>query len=750
MKVLFAVSKEDISESIVKKYQRDYKEIISYKNVYYFNAIIKELQKDKTYDRIVILEDLEEFAQSQYDQIDKFIFDKLDSISDEAANSKGDDIPIILICSDRRQKSDEMLIKLFGIGIYNALLGNDRSIDTVCTLLNKPRTKKEAKSYYRIDSDDVTYQSENENDVSEMEMQNILSHYKRLGKDEKKYVQSFNNIAAQYNDTQLRIISKYLPLNVRAVLEEQSPKYQQIMSFNNKVSDDLRQSKPRTENLSGTSEKLLTVNERREVSSSPIVIPSSVNLNSTKKMGKTKNPLVDLMSEFDDEDESEEIVGSINHVEEIDSNEDIEEAPKRRRGRPRKIVDPSEVINQGPKRGRGRPRKQPLEEINNTNVDFEDEEKDDFILPGLQQEESPMLPGFDRRQEIETESSVILPGLEEKEPIRNNTVNYNTDTFNSYNEISRDPVQNTQSIQHNQYVQDVDITHLLTSDKKIACFIGTSKNGTSFIINNLAQICSEIGIDTAILDVTKNKNAYYIYTKNEEALRRKAANTPNNLLQGIADGISINRNLTVYTTVPSNEEDRLNNAGKVLETLVKRHTLILIDTDFDTPLQYFEKAQEVYLIQSYDILTIQPLTEFLKKLKYKNIINDNKLRIILNKTVRNRNIGSKKMEELIIGGMSKYNDPNMSVMTDLFDERNIKYIAIPFDQDIYSRYLQGIIDCDISIKNYSKDFMQILNELRNMVYPLVSGKSAYRPPAVEARGFSPSMNSTLEQMKRKY
>ena len=58
MKVLFAVSNEAVSESIVKKYQEMYKEIIVGKNVYYFNAILKEIQKDKTYDRIVISEDL--------------------------------------------------------------------------------------------------------------------------------------------------------------------------------------------------------------------------------------------------------------------------------------------------------------------------------------------------------------------------------------------------------------------------------------------------------------------------------------------------------------------------------------------------------------------------------------------------------------------------------------------------------------------------------------------------------------------
>ena len=219
MKVLFAVSNEEISESIVKKYQKEYTQIISYKNVYYFNAILKELQKDKTYDRVVISEDLEAYTHTQYDQIDKFIFEKLDSISDEAANLKGNDIPIILICSDRREKSEEMLVKLFGIGVYNAIIGNDRSVDEVCRLINRPRAKKEAKIYYKIDTDTVNYQSENENDVSEMEIQNILAHYQRLGKNEDRYIESFDNIAAQYNDNQLRVISKFLPLNVRAVLE---------------------------------------------------------------------------------------------------------------------------------------------------------------------------------------------------------------------------------------------------------------------------------------------------------------------------------------------------------------------------------------------------------------------------------------------------------------------------------------------------------------------------------------------------
>ena len=364
MKVLFAVSNEEISESIVKKYQKQYKQIISYKNVYYFNAILKEIQKDKSYDRIVISEELEAFTHTQYDQIDKFIFEKLDGISDEAASSTGKDIPIILICSDRRTKSEEMLVKLFGIGIYNAIIGSDRSVEEVCRLINRPRTKKEAKTYYQIESESVNYQSENENDVSEVEIQNILAHYKRLGKNEDRYLESFDNIAAQYNDTQLRIISKFLPLNVRAVLEERSPKYQQVMSFNGKVSDKLR--KLKKEEVDGTSEQLLKPKTKEQIMSGPVVIPSSVNMNGARKLSRTRKTEVTKMEEPQAEiplqEPVQEQVKEPVQVEPV--KESAEQPAKRRRGRPRKNPEPvvEESVEQPVKRRRGRPRKNPLPE----------------------------------------------------------------------------------------------------------------------------------------------------------------------------------------------------------------------------------------------------------------------------------------------------------------------------------------------------------------------------------------------------
>ena len=725
MKVLFAVSNEEISESIVKRYQKEYKEIISYKNVYYFNAILKELQKDKNYDRIVISEELEAFTSTQYDQIDKFIFDKLDSISDEASNLKGEDIPIILICSDRRDKSEEMLVKLFGIGIYNALLGNDRSVDNVCNLLNKPRSKKEAKAYYKIDSDDVSYQSENENDVSEIEIQNILAHYKKLGKDEKKYVESFDNIASQYNDTQLRIITKFLPLNVRAVLEEKSPKYQQIISFNSKISNNLRAQTVKKEQTSGTSEKLLNTDNKEKILSKPVIIPSSVNMNGVKKMSRIKNNIQDV----------EPIKEPVKEIEEPVSEEIITGEPKRRRGRPRKEPIEEQNTVETPKRGRGRPRKNPIPEEQNDMIlpgfEKEDNETEEVVLPGFEEKtERQVLPQFNKEQE-----EPILPGFETKSEPAINT-NYNNYEYHQ----QETKMQNT-----SQFHESVDISNLLTSDKKVACFIGTSKNGTSFIVNNLAEITSRMGIDTAILDTTKNRNSYYIYTKNEEDLRKIAMNSINNLLSGVANGIQVNKNLTVYTSLPD-EVEGIEDAGTILQTLLKKHSLVLIDCDYETPLEYFKNTQEIYLVQSFDILTIQPLTAFLRELKSKNILDENKLRIILNKAVKVRGINDKT----IIGGMAYYNDPAMSFMTELFDKNTIRYITVPFNEEVYTKYLENVINCEISVKGYPKNIIQILNELSNIVYPLVSGKSTYTPPRVENNGFTSNMNSTLNQMKSKY
>ena len=832
MKVLFAVNNEKISDAIIKMYQSMYKEIISWKNVYFFNAIIKELQRDKSYDRIVIGEDLEPYANNNYEVIDNFIFDKLDAISDEASNSREGDIPIILIATDRRERGESILVKLFGIGIYNVLLGQDRKVEKVCELIKQPRTKKEAKVYYKIESDDVEYQAVDPDSVSETEIQNIIKHYKKLGRDEDKYVDSFNDIAEQYTDAQLKLITKFLPLNVRAVLEERSPKYQQVMigSVKGKIANNQAQQGKgfSTKDLDGgRTEKIDLIDRelRKSKLTKPVVIPSAINTQNVKKVYTTpvkeepstsenntaqneefnqhhetqrneepsfrlpeyEVPQYDI-PEYDSSTvqtsenvENENMINRPDIATKLDDLENMGSQPvekKKGRGRPRKQPeqDENEILEvEMPKRGRGRPKKNVESEIqigqndatvNNVKSNNISSQDSSIDLFGLAEDEKTS--SNNTQASINNESSAVLPGLDDfaTETESKQSMPRIENDNNSYGPVENQdiyPSQNYSNQNSNQLKEvypeydDSRLGMLLTGDKKIVSFVGTSKNGTSFLVNNVAAYLSNKGINTAILDLTQNKNSYYIYTANEDVLRNKAFRCMESLRMGsIEDGIRVNRNLSVYTTLPG-ENQSIDDYGNILETLARNYTVVLLDCDFETNINYFKESQEIYLVQTYDILTIQPLTAFLNELKYKNILDPNKLRIVINKKLPLR----KLTDKMIVGGISCYNDPASTYINTLFNKDTIRFTTVPFEDATYARYLERLVDCEISLNGYSKMFLEALKKLADMVYPLIAGgKSKYNEapnyndyskknkPVNGA--FNSNMNETLNKMRNNF
>ena len=905
MRVLFAVNNEKISEAITKKYQSMYKEIISGKNVYFFNAIIKELQKDKSYDRIVIGEDLEPYANNNYEVIDNFLYDKLDSISDEASNSREGDIPIILIATDRRERRDSLLAKLFSMGIYNVLIGQDRRIDNVCKLINMPRTKKEAKVYYGIDGEEVEYTDSNMDTVKEEEIQHILNHYKKLGKNEDLYVKSFEEIAEQYTDTQLKLITKYLPLNVRAVLEERCPKYQQVMigSVKNQVTKGRTGKKITTKNIESKNVnkiELIDKELQKAKLTKPVVIPSAINMQNVKKAYTTKQdttqevlnstnstmhdieqnnvmPRIEQSNDafsslFDEEPEDVQPNIQNNPVHEYVEPKSIEQEyvqpitlqqgntnlklqqfgqdtntmpeneesnqtepvqpVKKGRGRPRKEKTPEEIAMEEAKvkKGRGRPKKiveseetvEPeavtlpeTEEDNDINLfdlnnqvssNVQEQNSNDVMLPGFEDEtpepkfeqpvenkpvdffkrdfnndlfennEMPQLPGMESFNNNEIVESQEKNKPEEKNEYeenggylggdlqQNNTQNLTNSEMNNYSNSfeyfnKNNQIQGSNSINTvaNSIQNENTVTsNLVTSDCKIVSFVGTSKNGTSFLVNNLAVLLSNKGIKTAILDLTKNKNAYYIYTLNEDALREKSFRCIDGLRSGVADGIQVSKNLTVYTTLPG-ENPSIDDYENILDTLSKNYSLVLLDCDFDTNFNYFAESHEIYLVQTYDILTIQPLTAFLNELKYKNILNPNKLRIVINKTLKLR----KLTDKMVIGGISCYNDPASTYINTLFDKDNVKYTTIPFEDQTYGRYLERLVDCEISLNGYSKIFLDALQRLGDMVYPLIANEKNKTKPTKNYNdyskkntktnySFNSNMNATLNKMRNNF
>ena len=1048
MKVLFAVSNESISEGIVKQYQKEYKEILSYKNVYYFNAILKEIQKDKTYDRIIISEELESFANNNYEAIDKFLFEKLDNISDEAQDSNGQETSIIFICTDRRTKGSSFLVKLFSIGVYNALLGNDRVKSEVCKLINKPRIKKEAKMYYKIDAEDATYDQSNEKEVSEIEIQSILSHFKKLGKNTDKYADSFNNIAMQYTDEQLKIIINCLPNSVKAVLEEDSPKYQEMMQSFGGIRA-IRASNSMKEEEKRTGIKMDLMGSVSTKIDKPIIIPSSVRKvksNTNKDTSDSLNihtqskvsPKVNEDDVIDEDDfvdinkmssKNQKVVKSnmgmqnvkkvqsnspVNKVVKSTQNMNVSENVKEMKKQTLNVNNSEEAIRQrkiskdispldfernvqndsdenadimqndmDTKRGRGRPRKTPIDmepkpkgkrgrprkvaiedenllpgfeeeteenllpgfnneqddEIGVSNFDTEVEENEELELPGfdneveedeelelpgfddeveedeelelpgfddeVEEDEELELPGFDDEveedeelelpgfdNEVEEDEELELPGfddeseegeelelpgfdeevieeddeselpdfdevveeddesvlsdfdeevieedkselsdfdeveeddesalsdfddeieedeytdevslpdldglddieddflpdmeeeeLEEEEEIISDTGynepeetvlpgmgfedeiatedeeilssnNHINNMNNNVNNIGINTTNGIESISSKVDYSMSSLNSLLTKEKKIVAFLGTTKNGTSFLINHLGLLFSSLGINTAILDMTKNKNSYYIYTKNEEELRKRAYTSISKLQDGYVEGIKANKNLSIYTALPNDGKD-YSNAEPILSTLVQNYSLVLIDCDFDTYPSYFASCQELYLVQSMDILTIQPLTAFLKELKVKGVLEPEKIRVVVNKEIKVRGLTTK----LIITGMSSYNDPSMSFMTELFNKDIVKACSIGFDENACSKYMENVAKgIDLSLNGYSKQFISKLRVLGEMVYPLTSKqtygkKSGPISQDYSTNTFSNSMNNTLNQMRKKY
>ena len=595
MKILFAINNEQITNKILEKYKELYGEELEYKSVYYFKALLAEVKKDKSYDRILIFEDLEPYVNNNMEAIDQYLFNKIDSISDEIENTE-----IIFVCQERRSKSDKLLKRFFSLGIYNILLGKDRNVEVICKVIKKPRNKKEAKQYIDYGVEEVY---ERENTVDEVELQRILLHFKKLGDDTSKYIDSFEKVSDQYNNLQMKIICNFLPTKVKSYLNKNSNKYRAYLNMD----------KPKNEEVYVDQ---LVVREQEE-EEQPII-----NTSKNKKI---------LIS------------GKIN-TKKTTKEDDTEEEQQ------------PQILS----------KKQQQPEVK--------------IVEKIVEKEVPV----ERIVEKIVEKEVPVEKIVEKEV----------------------PVQ-TQL--ENTTVQQV--FEVPTDYSKIVAFVGGPKAGTTFIINALAYILSKMGIKTAILDMTKQRSMYYIYTNNSEKLRKQAENSILKILldNDTSYGVSINKNLDLFTSLPGSDRKSYNHL-KLIDKLKMDYQVVLVDCDFTTPIEYYKLSREIYIVQDMDILTVQEVTAFLRELKSREI-SLAKLQIIINKFVKSNVTGKKLME-----GLAFYYDPQMTFVDELFDPR-MNYFTIPFDQNNYAKYINNLYACDMDFGSFSAEFLEMIAIVANVIYP---------------------------------
>ena len=628
MKVLFAVSNEKITEQVVAKYQVMFNELLSYKEVYYYNAIVKELEKNKDYNAIVIDESLESVSNDKGDQ---YLLNNLDAITDIAVNNENTQIPIILICKADRQPAEEFLEKIYKIGIFNALILKDRKISKICEYISNPRNKKDAKKYYQINVDDTEVVADTEHDsIAKTELKNILNYYAKLGNDTSKYSETFERIAEQYTDVELVYIIARFPENVKNVLMSENQRFRNLMSIDPSKLQQMEKAKKQQE------------------------------------MVEKPKPVV----------HQEENTNTFTQEEAKDLNVSIE--PKQE------------------------------ENIHIVSNEYDIEEKEEQVHENKNVAITPNI----EPQKVEVNNSNSINDINVNTNSTNTDVNYNQNQ--NTNNMNYNYAEQTPTMNRNMDVQVQNVANQVNS-KNVFSFVGTSKNGTSFLVNSLAILFSSIGINTAIVDLTKNKNDYYMCTNNEDRLREIATLSIIKLEKGIAEGVQINKNLSVYTGLPTNDTNKLNSRA-VIDTLKKNHTLILLDCDFETNLEYYTYSNQIFTVQSLDVLTMQPLTIHLKKLKELEIISDSKISIILNKEVPVKGLTKK----LMIGGLSMYNSPNMEERVQLFNKDNVKVYSVPFDIQAYQKYLENIVHCKFEITGYPKKFITELQLIAENIYPEIT------------------------------
>ena len=141
MRVLFALTSNQ-EEKIAQTYKENYGEVLDVNVVYFFKSLIDTVKKSAPFDRIIIHEEFESVGRKNRDVYDEYLFQNLDKVTDESNGAC-----IIFLASEQRRNDDKLLNKLFNIGIYNILIGQEGTLGKVCELRKNPRTKKEAKRY---------------------------------------------------------------------------------------------------------------------------------------------------------------------------------------------------------------------------------------------------------------------------------------------------------------------------------------------------------------------------------------------------------------------------------------------------------------------------------------------------------------------------------------------------------------------------------------------------------------------------
>ena len=725
MKVLFAVGNDQWAKTTSERYYEKYGETLEYKNVFYFKALIEEVRRDKTYDRIVIHEDLEQYRAKDIEQLDRKLYSCIDTITDEIQDSE-----IIYICSDRRTKDDKFIMRLYNLGIYNLLIGDDRNINPLCDIIKKPKTKREAKEYLNINSSSIgeTGSIMRDDEVDETQMMNILNYYEKIKNQPEKYVATFEQISEQYSRAQLKVIVSLLPNDVKEKIYAE-PKFRFLFG-------DMQTTNKNEENT--PIEKVSSLkNEKKYTKGIMDIFRGKFKSRDGKEMKKAKQQIESQKESGNKIDNQQELAKKARR--EAEAREQQELAEKTRENEANRknsqqisddvdvIVDKAPSMANEPKveqeMAERKAREETLARQQKAEQEIAERRAKEEALKRQQTEQKENVNRIDANvisanQESEEEKRVREEReklAKEQERIRKEQAELEEERRKlreAQAKIAQEKNQ-IESVEIPKQVQTYEAVPVVMHDyKKMVVFVGANKAGTTFMVNAVANQLSNSKISTAILDMTKDKGMYYIYNQGDKTLRKIASECMQNLSSGEDTYMPVSRYLKVYTTVPGSVADsRRGYKHKSIIDIVKNNSNIaIVDADFTTPIDYFEQASEIYVVQDMDILKMQETTSFLREMKNRNM-DMKKVKIIINKYVK-----SILTPRKIIEGISYYKDPEMT-FTDVLLNNKVSYSVVPYNVNNYVKYIEALCRENMNFKGYTADFLQTIDEIAEQVYP---------------------------------
>lgn len=808
MKVLFAMGSEQKSKSVADRYYEKYGEIIEYEDVFYFKALIEKVKNNKTYDRIIINEDMEQFRANDIEQVDNYIFNTIDKVTDEA-----EDADIIFICSDRRTKGDKFITRLFNIGIYNLLVGGDRNINPLCEIIKKPKTKKEAKQYLNIDTlsfSDSAISSDDE--VNELQMISILNFYEGIKNKSEKYLETFDRIAEQYSRKQLKIIAYKLPSDVLDVIkqadrykflfpDEEFRAQQQMQDASEYATKARSEYKPKKNNggLFSVFKKQKADGQMKQQNVGVIKIDNSgaeaagitIEDEETKRqkfeeeqrrMSEEARKQDELLArakaealEREKREKAAQIEAETRRQEELAAKaraevearkqeelmakaktEAIDREQAKLNNMPRTEKDFENIKQESQNNVIAEIEEKHKAELQNKSKNPEDltevkpnlnapQRKTDVIVEPVRPVEPlrPVQPVIERTFSIDEEpikptnnapsvgegrleEELRIKSEQEKLAMEQKKIREAQEKLEEQKKELREEQERIMSARNQlktystdysntsvQYTNNINTQIAPVDYKKMIVLVGANKAGTTFVANAIAHTTSSFKILTSIIDMTRDKGMFYLYNRNDKGMRKIASEC----MQRVADGedsylYTDSEYLKVYTATPGAITDirRSYKHKAIIDTVKANCNLTIVDADFTTPIDYFERANEIYIVQDLDVLKIQDVTLFLRELKNRGI-DMNKIRVIINQYVK-----TAFTPKQVVGGLSNYNDPEMSFVDQLLPSK-ISYAIIPYNLNNYSKYIDCLYRGKVSYKGFSADFMQAIEELATMIYP---------------------------------